>query len=75
MLLVAILTCPLLALAGGGVDQSSTSRKNTKGSYIGEGHLMGGRGVIFPDSHRICVDHCLLSVQQLSRWSEVVHVS
>jgi hypothetical protein len=35
------------------MDQSSTRRKRTPVGYLGEGRLMGGRGVIFPGSYRV----------------------
>jgi hypothetical protein len=41
-----------LASAGGDMDQSSTRRKRTPVGYFGKGRLIGGKGVIFPDSHR-----------------------
>ena len=43
---------PLLASAGGGLDQSTTSGKSCQNGYVGNGRLNGGRGVIFPGSHR-----------------------
>jgi len=43
---------PLLASAGGGLDQSATTlRKRHHSSYVVDGCLSGGRGVIFPDSY------------------------
>jgi len=34
------------------MDQSSTKRKRNPVGYFGKGRLIGGKGVIFPDSHR-----------------------
>jgi hypothetical protein len=34
------------------MDQSSTRRKRTPVGYFGKGRLIGGKGVIFPDSYR-----------------------
>ena len=39
---------PLLASAGGGLDQSTPYRKRPRTGYVGDGRLIGGRGVIFP---------------------------
>jgi hypothetical protein len=44
---------PLLASAGSGLDQSTSTGKRYRSSYVGGGRLIGGRGVIFPDSHRV----------------------
>jgi hypothetical protein len=43
---------PLLASAVGGLDQSTASRKRHRTGYVVDGCLTGGRGIIFPDSHR-----------------------
>ncbi|MEB3361031.1 MAG: hypothetical protein VKI42_02775, partial [Synechococcaceae cyanobacterium] len=43
---------PLLASAGGGLDQSTASGQEPSSGYIGNGCLTGSRGVIFPGSHR-----------------------
>ena len=43
---------PLLASAGGGLDQSTASRNRPRTGYVVDGYLTGGRGVIFPGSHR-----------------------
>jgi hypothetical protein len=43
---------PLLAAAGGGLDQSATDRKQRPCGYVDDGRLIGGRGVIFPGSYR-----------------------
>ena len=43
---------PLLASAGGGLDQSATTGKRRHCEYVGDGRLIGGRGFIFPGSHR-----------------------
>jgi hypothetical protein len=51
----------LLASAGGGVDQSPTLRKQPPSGYFGKGRLMGGRGVIFPGSHRRTPRICILN--------------
>jgi hypothetical protein len=32
------------------LDQSTTTRKQHQTSYLGDGRLIGGRGVIFPDA-------------------------
>jgi hypothetical protein len=37
------------------MDQSSTRRKRTPVGYFGKGRLIGGKGVIFPDSYRLCI--------------------
>jgi hypothetical protein len=42
----------LLASAGGGTDQCSFRTKCAPATYVGKGRLIGGKGVIFPDSHR-----------------------
>ena len=43
---------PLLASAGGGLDQPTVIRNRTRTSYLDDGCLNGRRGVIFPGSHR-----------------------
>ncbi len=43
---------PLLASAGGGLDQSTASGQEPSSGYIGNGCLTGSRGVIFPGSYR-----------------------
>lgn len=43
---------PRLASTGGGVDQSAATRKRRHCGFVGDGCLIGGRGVIFPGSHR-----------------------
>ena len=51
----------VLAPAGGGLEQSPTSRKQPRISYLGKDRLMGGSCVIFPGSYRRCCslsDHC-----------------
>jgi hypothetical protein len=34
------------------LDQSTTTGKQHQTSYLGDGRLIGGRGVIFPGGHR-----------------------
>jgi len=48
----------LLASTRGGLDQSATLRGRHHSSYVGDGRLSGGRGVIFPDSHRVRLPCC-----------------
>jgi hypothetical protein len=43
---------PLLATTRGGLDQSTTTGNQHQTSYLGDGRLIGGRGVIFPGGHR-----------------------
>jgi diadenosine tetraphosphate (Ap4A) HIT family hydrolase len=43
---------PLLASTRGGLDQSAASRKWRHCGYVGDGRLIGDRGVNFPGSHR-----------------------
>ena len=42
----------LLASIRGGLDQSTTTRNLTEFSWVDNGCLNSGWGVIFPDSHR-----------------------
>jgi hypothetical protein len=35
------------------LDQSTTTGKQHQTSYLGDGRLIGGRGVIFPGGHRV----------------------
>jgi hypothetical protein len=42
----------MLESTGGGLDQSAATRKRRHCSYVGDGCLTGGRGVIFPGSYR-----------------------
>ena len=43
---------PLLATAGGGLDQFDDTGKRHHGVYLGSGCLTGSRGVSFAGSHR-----------------------
>ena len=46
----------VLASAKGGLDQSAITGKQHHYGYVGDGRLIGGRGVIFPASHRAGCD-------------------
>jgi hypothetical protein len=41
---------PLVAPAGGGLDQSTTSGKQRQTVYVGGDSMNGGRGVVFPEA-------------------------
>jgi hypothetical protein len=57
---------PLLASAGGGLDQSAASGQKPNSGYVDNGCLTGSRGVIFPGSHRACCHRCWW--RNASRW-------